>query len=326
MIDICLLGTAALMPLPERALTAAVLTCGGRSILFDCGEGTQTAARKQGVSLMKTDIIALTHYHGDHIFGLPGLLQTLFCMGRTAPLYITGPKGLERELAPILKLAGGLSYEVRLFEMPEEPVKLSKLVRGFPEESFLSAFPTKHRVESQGYCFRLERAGKFLPDKAKELLIPVQLWSKLQKGESVEANGCVIAPKEVMGERRKGLKFVFTGDTSPCEAIVRAAEKADLLICDSTYAEKEQAELALERGHMNFDMASRCAAEANVKRLWLAHYSQLVTEPEEALDMAAGNFPGAECGIDGKRITLKFDERESQCGMRNSECEIEVKS
>ena len=308
MIDICLLGTAALMPLPERALTAAVLTCGGRSILFDCGEGTQTAARKQGVSLMKTDIIALTHYHGDHIFGLPGLLQTLFCMGRTGPLYITGPKGLERELAPILRLAGGLSYEIRLFEMPEEPLKLSKLIRSFPEESSLSAFPTKHRVESQGYCFRLGRAGKFLPEKARELNIPVQLWSKLQKGESVEANGRIYEPGQVMGERRKGLKFVFTGDTSPCDSIVRAAENADLMICDSTYGEKEQAELALERGHMNFDMASRCARDANVKRLWLSHYSQLITEPEEALYIAEENFPAAECGFDGKRITLKFDE------------------
>ena len=308
MIDICLLGTAALMPLPERALTAAVLTCGGHSILFDCGEGTQTAARKQGVSLMKTDLIALTHYHGDHVFGLPGLMQSLFCMGRTAPLYITGPKGLERELAPILKLAGGLSYEVRLLELGSEPLKLSGAVRGFPEESFLSAFETKHRTDSQGYCFRLERAGKFFPEKAKELRIPVSLWSKLQKGESVEANGKLFVPEQVMGERRRGLKFVFTGDTSPCDNIIKAAENADLLICEATYGEKEQAELALERGHMNFDMASRCAKEGRVKRLWLSHYSQLVKEPEEYLPIASENFPGAECGFDGKRITLNFDE------------------
>ena len=308
MIDICLLGTAALMPLPERALSAAVLTCGGHSVLFDCGEGTQSAARKQGVSLMKIDLIALTHYHGDHIFGLPGLLQTLFCLGRTSPLYITGPKGLERELAPILRLAGGLSYEIRLFEMPDGPVKLSGLIKGFPEESFLSAFATKHRIESQGYCFTLERAGKFLPDKARELGIPVTLWSKLQKGERVEADGKCFAPEQVMGERRKGLKFVFTGDTSPCGNIVKAAENADLMICDSTYGEDERAELALERGHMNFAMASRCAKDAKVKRLWLSHYSQLIREPEELISFALENFPETECGFDGKRITLKFDE------------------
>lgn len=308
MIDICLLGTSALLPLPDRALTAAVLTCAGHSILFDCGEGTQTAARKYGVSLMKTDLIALTHYHGDHIFGLPGLMQTMFCMGRTAPLYITGPAGLERELAPLLRLAGGLSYEVRLFETGEEPVRLNRLVKGWPEESFLSAFRTKHRVVSQGYCFRLERAGKFLPEKAKELGIPINMWSKLQKGESVNTDGGVFMPEQVMGARRRGLKVVFTGDTSPCGGIVSSAKDADLMICEATYGEDEQAGLALERGHMNFDMASQCAREAGARRLWLTHYSQLIKEPEEYLPFAAKNFPNAECGVDGKKITLIFDE------------------
>lgn len=308
MIEICLLGTSALLPLPERALTAAVLTCGGHSILFDCGEGTQTAARKNGVSLLKIELIALTHYHGDHIFGLPGLMQTMFCMGRTQPLYITGPQGLVRELTPILKLAGGLSYEVRLLELDSEPLKLAELIKGFPEKSYLSSFATNHRTESQGYCFRLERAGKFFPEKARELEIPMLLWSKLQKGESVEADGKIYLPEQVMGEKRKGLKFVFTGDTSPCENIVKAAESADLMICEATYGEKEQEELALERGHMNFAMASRCAREAKVKRLWLSHYSQLIKEPEEYRCIATENFPDTECGFDGKRITLMFDE------------------
>lgn len=308
MIDVCLLGTSALMPLPDRALTAAVLICEGHSILFDCGEGTQTAARKQGVSLMKTDIIALTHYHGDHIFGLPGLMQTMFCMGRTEPLYITGPKGLERELAPILRLTGGLSYEVRLLDMGEEPIKLSKLIKGWPEEGYLSAFATNHRTESQGYCFQLERAGKFFPERATELHIPVNMWSKLQKGQSVEANGKIFIPEQVMGGRRKGIKFIFTGDSSPCENIVKAAENADLMICDATYGEYEQAELAFERGHMNFAMAAGCAEKAKVKKLWLSHYSQLIKDPEEYLSIASAVFPETECGFDGKRITLYFDE------------------
>lgn len=307
MIDICLLGTSALLPLPDRALTAAALTCAGHSILFDCGEGTQTAARRHGVSLLKIDMIALTHYHGDHIFGLPGLMQTMFCMGRTEPLYITGPAGLSRELSPILRLAGGLSYEIRLIEAGEEPIKLSRLVKGWPEESRLSSFATNHRVISRGYCFHLERAGKFLPEKARELGVPVNMWSKLQRGESVELDDNTFLPEQVMGARRKGLKFVFTGDTSPCASLVSAARGADLMICDATYAEDGQAQLALERGHMNFDMASKCARDAGAKRLWLSHYSQLVKEPEEYLPMAAKNFPDAECGTDGKRITLLFD-------------------
>ena len=119
MIDVTLLGTSALLPLPDRALTSALLTLNGRSILFDCGEGTQSAARKAGVSLMKTDLIALTHYHGDHIFGLPGLLQTMGVMERAEPLFITGPEGVREELAPILKLAGPTGYEIRLIELPK---------------------------------------------------------------------------------------------------------------------------------------------------------------------------------------------------------------
>ena len=132
MIDVALIGTAALVPIPERALTAALLSCAGRSILLDCGEGTQTAARKAGVSLMSTDVIALTHYHGDHIFGLPGLLQTMCCMGRTDPLTILGPEGIQEELAPIVKLAGWLSYPLSLQELPPEGA-------AFPVSGALSA-------------------------------------------------------------------------------------------------------------------------------------------------------------------------------------------
>ena len=116
MIDVTLLGCSALMPLPDRALTAAVLTCTGHTILFDCGEGTQTAARRCGVSLMTADIIAITHYHGDHILGIPGLLQTMFSMGRTQELILIGPRGLKDALQPILQLAGWLSFPVRLME------------------------------------------------------------------------------------------------------------------------------------------------------------------------------------------------------------------
>ena len=114
MLIITLLGTAATMPLPDRALTAAVAECGGHSLLFDCGEGTQTAARRAGVNLMKMDAICLTHYHGDHIFGLPGLLQTLGCQGRTRPLALYGPKGLGEVWAALRVLTGPLPYPVML--------------------------------------------------------------------------------------------------------------------------------------------------------------------------------------------------------------------
>ena len=293
MLDVTLLGTAALMPIPERALTAATLTCAGRTILFDCGEGTQTAARRAGVSLMKADVIALTHYHGDHVFGLPGLMQTLEVFGRTQPLTLVGPEGLEAAMRPILELVGHTSYPVRLATLPEDGLKLGELARGWPEAARLTAFPTAHRVPSQGYCFTLDRAGKFLPDRARALGVPVNEWS--------------LRPEDVLGAPRKGLKFVFTGDTAPCDSLVDAAKGADLMICEATYGEDGQAQLAREHGHMVFAQAAGMARRAGVKRLWLAHYSQMVEDPSAYLPNAAALFEDTVCGEDGLSVTLRFE-------------------
>ena len=307
MIGITLLGTAALVPLPERALTAAHLACGGRSLLFDCGEGTQAAARKAGVSLMKTDMIALTHYHGDHIFGLPGLLQTMYSLGRTEPLYITGPAGLEEAMAPVLQLAGRTPYSIVLKALPADGLRLEELSAGWPAGAMLTAFPTEHRVPSQGYCFTLDRAGRFMPGKAKALGIPVTLWGLLQKGQSVRVGDAEIRPEQVLGEARKGLKAVFTGDTMPCGSLTAAADGADLLICEATYGENEQAALAAEHGHMNFAQAAETARRAGVKELWLTHYSQMIQDPQEYLENAAAIFPNTVCGRDGLSATLRFE-------------------
>ena len=307
MIDITLLGTSALVPLPDRALTAVALTCAGHSILFDCGEGTQTAARKAGVSLMKADMIALTHYHGDHIFGLPGLLQTMCCLGRTEKLYITGPAGIREELSPILKLAGWMSYAIELIQLPDGGQRLGELIKGWPSEATLTAFKTEHRVPSQGYCFTLGRAGKFMPQKAKELGVPMNQWGLLQKGQNVQAGETLIRPEQVLGKPRKGLKFVFSGDTSACDGLITAAKEADLLISEATYGENEQAELAVSHGHMNFAQAASVARQANVKWLWLAHYSQMIEDPQAYLPNAAVLFADTVCGQDGMRTTLLFE-------------------
>ncbi len=309
MIDIALLGTSALLPLPDRALTAAVLGCAGRTILFDCGEGTQTAARKARVSLMKADIIALTHYHGDHVFGLPGLLQTMGSMNRKDPLLITGPGGLAQAVEPLLRLAEGLPFPVTLRETPPEGFDLRALFPIWPAKARLSAFPTRHRVVSQGYVFTLGRAGKFQPEKARDAGIPKEYWKTLQQGHSVRLNGSVFSPDRVLGPERPGLKFVFSGDTAPCDPLTNAARNADLLICEATYGEDEQAPLAAQYGHMTFSQAGRTAAEAGVQRLWLAHYSQRIEDPAQYLPLAQAGFPKAQCGEDGMRLTLAFQER-----------------
>ena len=234
MLTITLLGTAATMPLPDRALTAAAAECVGHSLLFDCGEGTQAAARRAGVNLMKLDAICLTHYHGDHIFGLPGLLQTLGCQGRTRPLALYGPAGLDAIWPALRTLTGPLPYPIRAQQLDKDPVDLAAF--GWPAGAQLLPVPTRHRVPSRGYALTLPRAGRFLPEKARALGVPVADWKKLQHGETVQVREWEVTPAEVLGPPRRGLKFVFSGDTAPCPALEAAAQDADLLLCDATYA------------------------------------------------------------------------------------------
>ena len=207
MLTITLLGTAATMPLPERALTAAVAECGGHSLLLDCGEGTQTAARRAGVNLMRADAICLTHYHGDHIFGLPGLLQTLGAQGRTRPLTLLGPEGLLEVWRAVYALTGPLPYAVKpLVCRAGQPVALDALSDGWPAGATLLPVATKHRVRSLGYRLELPRAGRFDPEKARALGVPVTQWRLLQRGQAVPLAERMVQPAEVLGAPRKGLR------------------------------------------------------------------------------------------------------------------------
>ena len=242
------------------ALTAALAECGGHALLFDCGEGTQAAARRAGVNLMKLDAICLTHYHGDHIFGLPGLLQTLGCQGRTRPLALYGPAGLDAIWPALRTLTGPLPYPIRARQLDKDPVDLAAF--GWPTGAQLLPIPTRHRVPSRGYALTLPRAGRFLPEKALALGVPVADWKKLQHGETVQVREWEVTPAEVLGPPRRGLKFVFSGDTAPCPALEAAAQDADLLLCDATYAEPEQEAQAKQYGHSTFGQSAALAARA----------------------------------------------------------------
>lgn len=304
------------MPLPDRALTSVFLSYSGHSILFDCGEGTQTAARKSHISLMKTDLIALTHYHGDHIFGLPGLLQTMGCLGRTQPLYIIGPDGLEKVMELIVSMSGQMPFPIyALFPMERSESKdfysfrISDYISEWPGETSLTVFKTEHRVESCGYSFHVRRPGKFIPENAEKAGVPKRLWGTLQKGESIELDdGRVIYPDSVLGQERKGLSVVFSGDTSPCSNLIKASADADLLICDSTYGDSSHTVQAEKYGHSTFAEAAGVAKEAGVKRLWLTHFSQIMEDPDEFLNNAAEVFPDSVCGKDGLSVSLKFED------------------
>ena len=255
---------------------------------------------------MKLDAICLTHYHGDHIFGLPGLLQTLGCQGRTRPLALYGPAGLDAIWPALRTLTGPLPYPIRARQLEKDPVDLAAF--GWPAGAQLLPIPTRHRVPSRGYALTLPRAGRFLPEKALALGVPVADWKKLQHGETVQVREWEVTPAEVLGPPRRGLKFVFSGDTAPCPALEAAAQDADLLLCDATYAEPEQEAQAKQYGHSTFGQSAALAARAGAKRLWLVHYSPMITEPKECLHFAQGAFPRAECGFDGKQLTLQFEE------------------
>lgn len=313
MLTVTLLGTAATLPQPDRALSAAVFSTGGRSILLDCGEGTQLALHRHHVNPMKLTLVALTHYHGDHILGLPGLLQTLGTMNRTRPLYITGPEeGHAPILAAILTLADELPFPVRFLPMPQEGLILHQLDPKWPPEAVLTAFPTQHRIASQGYALHLDRMRRLHTETAEAMGIPRSLWRTLQSGQSVTVEGRVIRPESVCGPARAGLIAVFTGDTAPCTAVEEAARAADLLIMDATYADAQHDDKAALYGHSTFVQTAQLASRAGVKRLWLTHFSAMITDPEEALPAAQAHFSAAECGMDGKSLLLTFREGDKQ--------------
>ena len=171
---------------------------------------------------------------------------------------------------------------------------------------------TKHRVRSLGYRLDLPRAGKFDPQKALALGVPVAQWKLLQRGESIPLeNGKIIEPSQVLGAPRRGLSFVFSGDTAPCTGLEQAAQGTDLLLCDATYPDDSYLAQAKQYGHSTFLQDAGLAARAGAKRLWLTHYSPIITDPEEARPAAAALFPPVECGFDGKQIILQYDEETS---------------
>ena len=163
-------------------------------------------------------------------------------------------------------------------------------------------------LENAAYRLELPRAGKFSPEQARALGVPVQQWKLLQKGQSVAVEGRTVQPAQVLGAPRKGLSVVFSGDTAPCPYYLQAAHDADLLICDATYALPEQEDQARQWGHSTFGQSATLAAQARAKRLWLTHYSPMITDPEEYAAQAQSIFPAAECGFDGKQIILQYDE------------------
>ena len=310
LLDICLLGTGGMMPLPYRWLTSLLVRYNGKSILLDCGEGTQIAMKKKSLSPNPIDVILFTHYHADHISGLPGMLLSMGNSERTDPVLMVGPKGLERVVNSLRIIAPELPFEIRYRELqqPEETFTLPG-----EKDLAITAFKVNHRVPCYGYSFALSRAGRFDADRARALDIPLKCWNRLQKGETIEAeDGSIYTPDMVMGPARKGLKVTYCTDSRPTESIVKAASGADLFICEGMYGENDKLGKAKEKKHMTFSEAAKIAlaADPQPRQMWLTHFSPSENHPENFVPDAQKIFPNLIAGRDGKSITLRFEEAE----------------
>ena len=305
MLDVVLLGTSGTVPLPRRWLTSCFLRANGKCVLIDCGEGTQIALNSHKLSFKSINTILLTHYHADHISGLPGLLLTMAKSDRTEPIAIYGPKGLEEVLDGVMKLAKYVPFPILYKEYlnDEETIELDNMK--------IKAFKVKHSVPCYGYKVTIERGRKFDVDKAKALNLPVNYWRKLQKGEEVEYEGNTYTPDMVLLEERKGIKFVYVTDTRPTEEIKEMSLDADLLIAEGMYGDKEKEENAIKNKHMMMQESALIAKEANVKELWFTHYSPSVVNPDEYKDEIKEIFENVVISRDGEKKTLKFEDEES---------------
>lgn len=292
------------MPLPYRWLTALMVRYNGSSLLIDCGEGTQIAVKEKGWSFKPIDVICFTHYHGDHISGLPGLLLTMGNADRTEPLTLIGPKGLERVVNSLRVIAPELPFKLKFIEITEPEKTLQ--MNGYR----LKAFRVNHNVVCYGYTLEVDRAGKFDVERAESAGIPKKYWGILQRGETIEEDGKILTPDMVLGPARKGLKVTYCTDTRPTDSIRINAKKSDLFICEGMYGEKDKLKKAKEYKHMTFYEAARLAKEAEVGEMWLTHYSPSLNRPEEFMDEVREIFPRAVAAKDRRTMELTFSEEE----------------
>ena len=296
MLDVCLPGTGGTVPRLERFLSCCYMRHEGRGLLIDCGEGTQLAVKKAGFSLGKIDLILLTHFHADHCSGLPGLLLSMGNEGRTEPLLIGGPKGVDEIVKSLTVICPELPFRVRTKTLGDfDTVRQG----GFS----VTAFEVKHSCLCLGYDVRIPRGGKFDVEKAKARGVPQRLWSKLQRGESLEG----FVPSDVLGETRRGIHVTYATDTRPVEIISTMAADADLLICEGMF-ERDKRQRALESAHMTMEEAAKLAADAACRALWLTHFSPSLPDPSEFFREAASVFPAARLGEDGLTETIRFED------------------
>ena len=315
MIDITLLGTGGGMPMPNRFLSSIIINYKGRKILLDCGEGTQVSMKILKTGFRGIDIILISHYHGDHIFGLPGLLSTMGNSERTKPVAIIGPPGIGKVIEGLLLSLPYLPFKIDIIENPLESMEISmlegnlKVIEGFNEESLgkditLSFLELDHSSPCLGFSLYINRKPEFLPERAKSNEVPMEIWGKLQNGEDIIYNNKRYNPDMVLGKKRKGIKITYITDTRPLDSIIDFVSGSDLFICEGTYGDNEDLEKAINNKHMTFAEASTIAYKGKVRELLLTHFSTAMDDPNFYEDNAKNIFSNTIIGYDGLKKTL----------------------
>lgn len=299
MLDAYLLGEGGTWPLPGRWLSSLLVRDGGRLLLFDCGEGTQIPLRAAGWGLRAIDTVFISHYHADHVGGLPGLLLTLGNSERTDPLAIYGPPSLRKVVDRLRVIAPRLPYAVECHELKGG----ERIVQG---ELIVCCLAVEHSLPCLAYTLEHARAPRFEPDRARALGVPLLEWKRLQSGHSVIVDGRRVEPAEVLGPPRAGVKLAFVTDTRPTEALPAFIAGAQLLVCEGMYGAEEDLPKALENRHMLFREAATIARDGRVAALWLTHFSPALTTPGTYLSAARAIFPDTQLGTTGLTTTLHF--------------------
>lgn len=300
-LSVIFLGTGGSVPSARRSTASVLVARGGKRLMFDCGEGTQRQLQRS-LGLSQVDEIYLSHFHADHILGLPGMLKTYDLTGREEPLTIYGPLGLGDLFKALGRLIGRTDYELRLVELgPGDAVS--------HDGAQVRAFAVEHSVRANGYALiEEERPGRFDPEAAKRLGVAEgPAFAALQRGEQVDGDSGPVRPEEVMGEPRAGRTIAITGDTAPCRATVEAARGADLIVHDASFCE-EEAQRAAETGHSTVGQAAAVAREAEVKLLALVHISSRY-HVGTVLDEAREVFAPVLAPKDFDVIDIPFPER-----------------
>ena len=302
-LDLVFLGTAGSMPTAQRAPAALLVRRGGDRLLIDCAEGTQRQLLRSSVGLVELGEIFVTHFHADHILGLPGLFKTFSLRGRERPLEVYGPRGLVELLGSLKRVVGKLSYELRVIEVEPGDVLERDGYR-------LATFAVSHGVPAVGWSLiEATRPGRFDVEAADALGVPSgPARGALQRGESVTLpDGRSVSADQVLGPPRPGRKIVITGDTAPTETIVEAAWGAEVLVTEATFSEEER-ERAEETMHQTAAQAAGIAGRASVGMLALTHLSNRYFGPEIARE-ARDIFPATVVPQDFDVVEVPFAER-----------------